>query len=116
KLQTVDTGFRQEGVISARVIFQQLNLPTDRYPAFKDELLDRIRAIPGVEAAAVVHEIPLDDWGGANVWMDSADARQGKHTNLSRIGPTTLRRCKSRCWPGGISMLATESAHRGWRV
>ena len=87
KLQTVDTGFRQEGVISARVIFQQLNLPPDRYPAFKDELLDRIRAIPGVEAAAVVHEIPLDDWGGANVWMDSADARQGKHTNLSRIGP-----------------------------
>ena len=79
------------------MIFQQLNLPTDRYPAFKDELLDRIRAIPGVEAAAVVHEIPLDDWGGANVWMDSADARQGKHTNLSRIGPTTLRRCKSRC-------------------
>jgi putative ABC transport system permease protein len=87
KLQTVDTGFRQEGVISARVIFQQLNLPPDRYPAFKDELLDRIRAIPGVEAAAVVHEIPLDDWGGANVWMDSADARTGKHTNLSRIGP-----------------------------
>ena len=46
KLQTVDTGFRQEGVMTVRVIFQQLNLPPDRYPAFKDELLDRIRGIP----------------------------------------------------------------------
>jgi predicted permease len=87
KLRTVDTGFHQEGILIARADFERLNLPRERYPAFKDELLDRIRAIPGVEAAAVVHEIPLDDWGGANVWMDGADARGGKHTSLSRVGP-----------------------------
>ena len=87
KLRTVDTGFHQEGVLIARADFERLNLPRERYPAFKDELLDRIRAIPGVEAAAVVHEIPLDDWGGANVWMDGADARGGKHTSVSRVGP-----------------------------
>jgi len=87
KLRTVDTGFHQEGVLIARADFERLNLPRERYQAFKDELLDRIRAIPGVEAAAVVHEIPLDDWGGANVWMDGADARGGKHTSVSRVGP-----------------------------
>ena len=90
-LRTVDTGFHQEGVLIARADFERLNLAPERYPAFKDELLDRIRAIPGVEAAAVVHEIPLDDWGGANVWMDDADARTGKHTNLSRVGPDYFR-------------------------
>ena len=87
KLRTVDTGFHQEGILIARADFERLNLPRESFPAFKDELLDRIRAIPGVEAAAVVHEIPLDDWGGANIWMDGADALGGKHTSLSRVGP-----------------------------
>ncbi len=87
KLLTVDTGFRQEGVLIALVIFQRLNLPPDRVPAFKDELLGRIRAIPGVESAAITHIIPLHGWGRAKVWMDGADAWQGKNTILSRVGP-----------------------------
>jgi putative ABC transport system permease protein len=87
KLLTVETGFRQEGVLTAVVIFQRLNLPPDRYQAFKDELLGRIRSIPGVESAAVTIEIPLRGWGGANVWMDGHEARQGRNINLSRIGP-----------------------------
>ncbi len=91
KLLTVDTGFQQEGVLTATVIFQRLNLPRERYAAFKDELLDRIRAIPGVESAAITHIIPLRDWGGANAWMDGADARQAKNTSLSRVGPEYFR-------------------------
>ena len=87
KLLTVDTGFRQEGVLIANVGFQRLNLPRDRYPAFKDEVLDRVRAIPGVEAAAITHEIPLRGWGGATVRMDGADGQQGKNTSLGRVGP-----------------------------
>lgn len=87
KLLTVETGFRQEGVLVALVSFQRLNLPPERVPAFKDELLDRIRAIPGVEAAAITHEIPLNGRGGATIWMDGADARQGNNTSLSRVGP-----------------------------
>ena len=61
KLLTVDTGFQREGVLTARVIFQRLNLTPERIPVFKDELLERIRAIPGVEAAAVAHQLPLRD-------------------------------------------------------
>jgi putative ABC transport system permease protein len=87
KLLTVDTGFRQDGVLVAEVSFRRLNLPRDRYPAFKDELLDRIRAIPGVESAAIAHEIPLHGWGGGSVWIDGADARQAQDTSLSRVGP-----------------------------
>ncbi|MGH9839942.1 MAG: ADOP family duplicated permease [Blastocatellia bacterium] len=87
KLLTVDTGFRQEGVLIALVIFQRLNLPPDRNMAFKGELLDRLRAIPGVEAAALTHELPLSG-GAANlsIWMDGAAAQPGQKTNLSRVG------------------------------
>jgi predicted permease len=87
KLMTVDTGFRQEGILIADVGFKRLNLPSERYSAFKDELLDRLRAIPGVESAAIAHEIPLRDWGGANVWIDGGEARQAQDTSLSRVGP-----------------------------
>jgi predicted permease len=91
RLQTVETGFRQEGVLTATVIFQRLNLPRERYPAFKDELLDRIRAIPGVESAALTHIVPLRGWGEANAWMDGEDAEQAKDTSLSRVGPDYFR-------------------------
>ena len=87
KLLTVDTGFRQDGVLVAEVSFRRLNLPPNRYPAFKDELLGRVRAIPGVEAAAIAHEIPLRGWGGGSVWLDGADSRQAQDTSLSRVGP-----------------------------
>jgi len=90
-LLTVDTGFRQEGVMSAAVNFQRLNLSRERYASFKDELLDRVRAIPGVESAAIVHEIPLRDWGGGSAWMDGEDSRQARNTSLSRVGPDYFR-------------------------
>ncbi len=86
KLLTVDTGFRQEGVLMARVIFRGLNLPPNRYPPFKDELLARMRAIPGVESAAI-GMTPLRDWGGGSVWIDGTDSQQAKGTSLSRVGP-----------------------------
>jgi putative ABC transport system permease protein len=86
KLMTVDMGFQPEGVLIATVSFQNLNLPPDRIPAFKDELLDRLRAVPGVESAAIAYEIPLGGWGRSNVWMDGQEARLVRSTNLSRAG------------------------------
>ena len=42
-----------ENVLTALVIFQRINLPPVRVPAFREELHERIRSIPGVEAAAI---------------------------------------------------------------
>jgi len=86
KIITIDMGFRDEGVVHATAVFQRLKLPPERVPAFKDELLGRIRAIPGVESAALTHIIPLRDWGGGSAWIDGA-AREPKPTRLSRVGP-----------------------------
>ena len=87
KLLTVDTGFEREGILTARILFPRSNLSRDQIPVFKNELLERIRAIPGVESAAVAHELPLRDWGGASAWMDGQNSTQAKDTSLSRIGP-----------------------------
>jgi predicted permease len=64
ELRQVDPGFEAEGVVAVT-----LSLPGARYPwpppvaAFYDELLTRVRAIPGVESAAASSTLPLRDRG-----------------------------------------------------
>ena len=60
RLQARSFGFRTERVLTAL-----LSLPPDRYPglpqsvSFLEQLLDRLRAQPGVEAVGVVNALPL---------------------------------------------------------
>ena len=100
KLLTVETGFRHEGVLTANVNFQRLNLPPERFTPFKDELLERVRAIPGVESAAVTHELPLKGFGGGTAWVDGADAQQGHKTAISRVGPDYFKTLEIRLLAG----------------
>ncbi len=61
-LQQVDPGIAVHGILTARV-----TLPRSRYDdparqvAFADALLDRARALPGVTAAALGTDAPVDD-------------------------------------------------------
>ena len=84
---TVDTGFQQDDVLTATVNFRRLNLPPERIPTYKEELLERVRSIPGVASAAITHVMPLRDWGGGSAWLDGTPERHVLSTNLSRIGP-----------------------------
>jgi predicted permease len=60
---SIDPGFRPEGVLSAR-----LSLSGSRYDsvpqrsAFVDALLEQMRGMPGVEAAATTNSIPLSNY------------------------------------------------------
>ena len=83
---TVDLGFRDENILAATAVFQRLKLPPERVPVFKDEILERLRGIPGVESAALTQIIPLSGWGGGSTWIDGAP-REPKPTRLSRVGP-----------------------------
>src|SRR5207302_11030917 len=62
KLMTVNTGFRQEGVLIAKLRFERVQMPHERYPAFKDELRDRLRALQGVESEGLQNIETLADW------------------------------------------------------
>ncbi|MDQ3805394.1 MAG: ABC transporter permease, partial [Acidobacteriota bacterium] len=60
RLRAVEPGFRAEGVLTMKVI-----LPAAKYAkpeqrrAFYDESLRRVRALPGVESAAMISFLPL---------------------------------------------------------
>jgi putative ABC transport system permease protein len=64
KLVNVDLGFDRESVLTARI-----SLPRSKYAkpaqvrAFYDELLQRVKALPGVESAGTINHTPLTGFG-----------------------------------------------------
>jgi putative ABC transport system permease protein len=59
KLQEVDPGFRAEGVATADLLLPDSAYPTgDRQAAVFQQVLERLRAQPGVEAAGAVFGLP----------------------------------------------------------
>ncbi|MEK6301916.1 MAG: ABC transporter permease [Acidobacteriota bacterium] len=88
KLLTEDTGFKPSGILLVGVSLRPLNLPGERRQGFKEEVLDRIRAIPGVGSAADTNVVPLsgNSWGN-DVWADGSDSGQRTNSNFSRVSP-----------------------------
>ena len=77
-LVAVDPGFRTEGVLSLA-----LSLPDNKYPdrdsqrLFYNELVDRLSAIPGVQAAGAVTALPMSSIGSdfdAPIELESGEA------------------------------------------
>jgi putative ABC transport system permease protein len=60
RLLATDPGFRPEGVLTAQVALPRLTYDTpEKVQGFYDALLDRLRATPGVQGAAVVAFLPF---------------------------------------------------------
>ena len=98
-LLTDDPGFQAKGVLVAGLDFTRLQIPLDRRGAFHRELLDRIRAIPGVDVAAETNIVPLSGNGWGNtVWIDG-QGTQRRDSNLSGVSPQYFKTL-------GIPMLA----------
>ena len=76
-LVTKDPGFHADGIVTASVVFRRLGLPEERRGPFRRELLERVRALPGVQSAATTRIIPVSgDGAGNTVWPDGEPARQ----------------------------------------
>jgi putative ABC transport system permease protein len=64
RLQQVESGLRPEGVVTMRV-----SLPASRYDTaqktsgFYRDVLERVSALPGVEAAGIINMLPLQRYG-----------------------------------------------------
>jgi predicted permease len=81
RLQEVDTGFRADGVLTLRVA-----LPSQKYSrpeqtrAFYRDLLDRVRQLPGVDAAGAATGLPLGGTGWSGTTTVDTQAVQPKDT------------------------------------
>jgi predicted permease len=59
----LDPGFRREGVVLGAYDFSGRNPSEQECRSFAARLLDRLRMLPGVEAAAIASSVPLDIHG-----------------------------------------------------
>ena len=76
RMQSVDIGARVDRVLTMSIV-----LPWSRYPdghhwaAFYPMLMERVRAIPGIESASISGDVPLEGTGGENLRMPGREER-----------------------------------------
>jgi putative ABC transport system permease protein len=65
-LLTLDPGFRQDGIVVAEIDLTRMKIPAAQRQEFKRGLLDRIRAVPGIDSAADAGIVPIsgNSWNG----------------------------------------------------
>ena len=85
-LMTRPLGLQQDGVLVANVAFPRLDLPEARGNPFIEELLDRIRAVPGVAAAAASNRSPVNGNSSNNSILAENDIAGGQSWE-ERISP-----------------------------
>ena len=106
KLMGVDTGFRQDGILVTGIDYRRLPIPKDRRLTFNQEMLDRVRSIPGVDEAAEVDILPLSGGSTANaVWLEGNDRGKGIAASFNWIGDRYLGTM-------GIPLLAGRDFNR----
>lgn len=89
--QSIDPGFDSERVVDLQIDLSLRQVDADRGRTLYAQMLDNVRALPGVEAATLIRFIPL---GGSNsgtaVWPGSADPNDrnaARGTTFTTVGP-----------------------------
>jgi len=85
-LASLDAGFRSDGVVEASIDFHNLGIPRDQTVAFRQQVVDRVRAIPGVKSAANADLLPVSgaSWSNA-VWLDGAVRIPDRVANFNTV-------------------------------
>jgi len=64
QLQQVNPGFESQNVMTMTLAVARSQFPTPpQHIAFYQQVLERVRALPGVQSAAVIDDVPLDGGG-----------------------------------------------------
>ena len=86
-LGAVDKGFDADHVLTASVSLPPGYDSPDRYVAFYSQLLDRLRAAPGIRHAAVALEVPLNgrSWENGSVPEGTPLSQSGANSMLFNV-------------------------------
>lgn len=130
RLNVVDPGFDRSATLVA-----DLSLPDKRYPTgdalsrFQDDLLGRLRALPGVESASLIFGLPLTDFGfSSSFTIDSVPVPDDVHQsaqlrlasaeyfNVQRIPVLQGRGFTAEDRRGGrrVALVSAAAARRFW--
>ncbi|HEY2392180.1 MAG TPA: ABC transporter permease [Candidatus Angelobacter sp.] len=87
-LVSQDPGFRQSGLLWVDFDLTHLNLPTGQRIRYKQQMAERMQALPGVDSAAEIDIVPLSG-NGWNDYVKFSDPKKEVRevSNFNRIGP-----------------------------
>jgi len=87
-LTTVQAGFSQTGILVADLDFTQLGVPKENRLEYKQQVLERIRAIGGVDSAAEALMVPISGNGmNDEVWMNDSERSKAKTSCFNIVSP-----------------------------
>ena len=86
-LLAVDAGFLQKGVLVVDLdLSRRINVPYAGRAAFKRDLLNKLRSLPGVVSAGEVGILPLSGGSASNqVWLEGASPASGLESRFNWI-------------------------------
>lgn len=87
-LQTLDPGFRENGILRAYISFRRLEISPQRYESFKREILEQIQSVPLVESAATSTHVPLD---GSSWSLELRTGSAGGSAKFDWVSPGYFR-------------------------
>jgi predicted permease len=94
-LRSVDPGFRAEGALAVTLVIPTSRyLERGRYLAVHDQILDRLRAIPGVQAVGSIRNLPMRGAGESVPWDvgdQAALPAQRPRADILQVTPDLFR-------------------------
>ena len=92
KLLSLDAGFNQENLLISSVNFNRLQIDPNQRLAFRNQLLEKIKNVPGVDDVAEMDTLPLTGGGrGNSVWLDGKNPDDRVSCSFNRIGADYLK-------------------------
>jgi predicted permease len=106
-LESVDLGYDVDGVYSVELSLELAGYDADRSRIFYRELLDEVRAIPGVAAAATARRPPMTTRSPVGVFPEGIEPldERGFLADFNRVSPGYFRTM-------GIALLAGRELER----
>lgn len=89
-LVTLDPGFRHEGIVAVNVDVRGTGVTTEAGRSTYAQIMDRVRAVPGVTSAAEAFIVPLSGSGWNNRIVIGGKQQEGV-VDFNRVGPEFFR-------------------------
>jgi predicted permease len=91
-LANQDPGFRQSGLLAVDFDLSHLNLPMAQRASYKQQMVERLQALPGVDSAAAIDIVPVSG-NGWNDYVKFTDPKKDVReiSDFNRIGPGLFR-------------------------
>jgi predicted permease len=107
QLLRVDPGFRTDHILTMRMTLPSVTYPTGpAVPQFFHNVLDKFRALPGVESAGAISQLPMGDvYSSGSVFVENSSSQMLQH--LPRVPYGYLETDQRFITPGYFETMKT---------